>query len=298
MCGYDNVIIAEVICQKLGMMQKINRRKFLKLGLLGGIGTLIASYPFFIERYIFQLNTYRIPVSDLPSNFNGFTIAQLTDIHYGFLMPLMVIEQIVDRINMLQSDIIVCTGDYIHEQNGITQIDIVWTRLMKLSAKYGVYSVSGNHDHWGDTNRSLYWLEKSGQNVRHKAIPILKGEERIWIGGAGDYWEDKLGIDNAFQHVPSSECKILLSHNPDSADTKYETQVNLIISGHTHGGQVNIPFVGSPILPVRNKSYSSGFIKTGRTSLYISKGLGWAILPVRFNCFPEISVLKLVQEMT
>ncbi len=280
------------------MNEKVSRRKFLKLGLSAGIGTLIATYPFCIERYIFQVNTYRVPVSNLPSNFNGFTIAQLADLHYGFLMPLMVVEQIIHKINTLQKDVIVCTGDYILERNGTKQIDTVWPQLMKLNANDGVYSVLGNHDHWGNTDRSLYWLEKSGQSIRHKAVSITKGEERIWIGGAGDYMEDDLGIDDAFQHVPDSECKILLSHNPDSADTDYNTQIDLMISGHTHGGQVNIPFIGPPFLPVKNKSYSSGFMRTGKTNLYISRGLGWAILPVRFNCFPEISILKLVRDRT
>jgi predicted MPP superfamily phosphohydrolase len=132
--------------------------------------------------------------------------------------------------------------------------------------------------------------------VRQKAKPIIRGDESVWIGGAGDYGEDEIGIDKAFQHVVDKECKILLSHNPDSADTYFEAQVDLMISGHTHGGQVNIPFVGPPIFPVKNKSYSSGFIRTGRTNLYISRGLGWAILPIRFNCYPEISVLILIQE--
>jgi predicted MPP superfamily phosphohydrolase len=278
------------------MNEKVSRRKFLKLSLSSGVGTLIATYPFCIERYIFQVNTYRIPVPNLPSNFHGFTIAQLADLHYGFLMPLMVVEHIIHKINTLQKDVIVCTGDYIHERNETTQIDTVWPHLMKLNANSGVYSVLGNHDHWGNTDRSLYWLEKSGQSIRHKAVPIIKGEERIWIGGAGDYLEDDLGIDAAFQRVPDSECKILLSHNPDSADTHYKTRIDLMISGHTHGGQVNIPFIGPPILPVKNKSYSNGFVRTGRTNLYISKGLGWAIIPIRFNCLPEISVLKLVRD--
>ncbi len=278
------------------MKERISRRKFLKLGVPAGIGTLTAAYPFCIERYIFQVNTYRIPVFNLPSRFNGFTVVQLTDLHYGFLMPLRIVEKIIYKINNLQKDMIVCTGDYVLERNGTTQIDTIWPQLMKLNANDGVYSVLGNHDHWGNTDRSLYWLEKSGQSIRHRAVPIIKGEERIWIGGAGDYMEDDLGIDDAFQHVPDNECKILLSHNPDSADTDYNTQIDLMISGHTHGGQVNIPFIGPPILPVKNKLYSSGFIRTEGANLYISRGLGWAIIPVRFNCLPEISVLRLVHD--
>ncbi len=280
------------------MSEKISRRKFLKLGLSCGIGALIASYPFCIERYIFQVNIYRIPVPNLPPKFNGYTITQLTDLHHGLLMPQAVVEKLIHKANTLQKDLIVCTGDYTLEKNGTKQIDTVWPQLMKLNAKDGVYSVLGNHDHWGSTDRSLYWLEKSGQSVRHKAVPIIREEKKIWIGGAGDYMEDDLGIDDAFQHVPDSECKVLLSHNPDSADTDYKTRIDLMISGHTHGGQVIIPFIGAPILPVKNKIYSSGFIRTEGTNLYISRGLGWAIIPVRFNCLPEISVLKLVRDRT
>ncbi len=110
--------------------------------------------------------------------------------------------------------------------------------------------------------------------------------------------EDELGIDDAFRHVPDSDCKILLSHNPDSADTDYKSRIDLMISGHTHGGQVIIPFVGAPILPVKNKLYSSGHIRNEGTNLYISRGLGWAMIPVRFNCLPEISVLRLVRDGT
>ena len=280
------------------MNEKVSRRKFLKLGISCGIGALIASYPFCVERHIFQVNTYRIPVPNLPPKFDGYRIAQLTDLHHGFLMPQTVVEKIIHKTNTLQKDLIVCTGDYILERNATKQIDTVWPQLMKLNANDGVYSVLGNHDHWGSTDRSLYWLEKSGQSIRHKAVPIIKGDERIWIGGAGDYMEDDLGIDDAFQHVPDSECKVLLSHNPDSADTVYNTQIDLMISGHTHGGQVNIPFIGPPILPVKNKLYSSGFIRTEGTNLYISRGLGWAMIPVRFNCLPEISVLRLVRDRT
>ncbi len=194
------------------MDKQVSRRKFLKSGLSCGIATLIAAYPFCIERYIFQVNTYRIPVSNLPSSFSGFTIAQLTDLHYGLFMPQTVVEKIIYKTNTLQKDLIVCTGDYILERNGTKQIDTVWPQLMKLNANDGVYSVLGNHDHWGSTDRSLYWLERSGQSIRHKAVPIVRGEDRIWIGGAGDYLEDDLGIDDAFQHVPDNECKILLSH--------------------------------------------------------------------------------------
>ena len=209
-------------------------------------------------------------------------------------MPMTVVKKLLARVASLKRDVIVCTGDYINQLEKTEQIDTIWPELSKLTAPYGVYSVLGNHDHWANFSRSMYWLKKSGQNIRHKAISINKVAERIWIGGCGDYMEDNVGVDKAFENVPREDCKIALAHNPDTADTFFKTRVDLMICGHTHGGQVKIPFWRTPILPVHNKSYISGFITTPKTHLFISKGLGWAIIPVRFNCLPEIAVLKLM----
>ena len=276
-------------------MIPINRRKFLKLAIYGGTAALVGCYPVLIERNIVQINRYKIPLSNLPSSFQGFTIAHLTDIHLGFLVSKSFVEGIVHRTLKLNTDAIVCTGDYVHKRNTIKEIETVWPILSKLKARYGVYSVLGNHDHWADTGRSLYWLERTGQNIRHKCQPIYKGKDRILIGGCGDYWGDELEIDNAFFCSDEKDCRILLSHNPDSVDTQFDTPLSLVISGHTHGGQVVIPFLGAPILPVKNKNYSSGLIDTPKTKLFISRGIGWAIYPVRFNCYPEIAVLELIK---
>jgi len=270
------------------------RRNFLKSAFAGGAFIFAGSYPVFIERNIVQVNRYKIPVTNLPLSFHGFTLAHLTDIHLGFLVSEAFVEEIVQRTNSLNTDAIVCTGDYVHNRNTIEEIDKVWPILSKLSARHGVYSVLGNHDHWADSSRSLYWLERSGQNIRHQCKAIYKGKDRILIGGAGDFWGDKLNIDKAFSSSDQGDCRILLAHNPDSVDTEFETPLSLVLSGHTHGGQVVIPFLGAPKLPVENKAYSSGLIATPKTPLFISRGIGWAIVPVRFNCYPEIAVLELV----
>jgi predicted MPP superfamily phosphohydrolase len=204
------------------------------------------------------------------------------------------IENLVYRTNSLKTDIIVCTGDYVHDRNSTKEIDKVWPILSQLEAKSGVFSVLGNHDHWADFNRSLYWLERTQQNIRHKHKAIYRGQDRILIGGAGDLWEDQLKIDEVFPPSQKDECRVLLSHNPDSIDTNFMTNLSLVLSGHTHGGQIVLPFWGPPVLPVKNKQYSSGLIQTQKTTLFISRGTGWAIYPVRFNCYPEIAVLELV----
>ncbi len=273
----------------------MDRREFLKLAWYGGGAALLASYSVFIERNLVQINSYRIPVPSLPKAFNGFRVVHLTDLHLGVLASESFIEGVVKKANSVMPDIIVCTGDYVQAGNSTKEIDIVWPILLKLKAKHGVYTILGNHDHWADTEKSLQWLQRSGQSVRHSCKPIYKGKQRILIGGAGDYWEDDLNIDLCFSSSDEGDCRILLAHNPDSIDTKFQTPLSLILSGHTHGGQVSIPFYGPPVLPVSNKRYSSGLIETEKGNLFISKGIGWAICPVRFNCCPEIAVHELIK---
>lgn len=270
------------------------RRKFLKTLLYSGAGvSLMGSYTVFIERYLIQENHYRIFIKNLPREFSGFRILQLTDLHYGLLVPKMVIEYVVQRANSIKKDITVCTGDYITERNSTNRINTVWPMLEKLKAPMGVYSILGNHDHWADFERSLYWLDKTGQNLRNKVVPIEKKGKTIWLGGCGDLWEDEIKIDDIFSSSKPEEIKLLLAHNPDTADTGFNTKIDLVISGHTHGGQVYLPFIGAPLLPVKNRKYTSGLIETEKTSIFISRGIGWAILPLRFNCAPEIAVLHL-----
>jgi uncharacterized protein len=278
-------------------MNKITRRQFLKRALtFGGMG-LAASYPIFIERNIVLTNTYRVIVPNLPGAFSGIKIVHLSDLHYGPLVPLWLIRNVVERANRLKPDLIVCTGDYVHENKSTEQIDQVWPVLSQLTAPLGVYSVLGNHDHWADTVRSDYWLKQTRQDLRHKSVRIERQGQHLWLAGAGDFWEDHRSLDSVLAGIPDAECRIVLAHNPDTADTPYSTRIDLILSGHTHGGQVSIPFVGPPVLPVKNKNYSSGLKRSPRgCKVFISKGIGWAIYPVRFNCYPEIVLLELFPE--
>lgn len=267
----------------------------MKLCALGGAAGFAAAYPVFIERNIVLVNRYTIPVPDLPVEFAGFTIVHLTDFHYGLLVSLRFVEDVVARANRIPADVIVCTGDYVHERNSTAQIDTVWPVIARLRAPLGVYSVLGNHDHWAGTARSRYWLQKAGQNLHGKVKALERNGKRLWLAGGGDLWEDHIGFDGLLAGTDDRECRIVLAHNPDSADTGYSARIDLMISGHTHGGQVNVPFVGAPMLPVKNKSFSNGLVKARNgTRVFISRGIGWAILPVRINCYPEIAVLELV----
>lgn len=267
------------------MGEGLSRRNFLKFGAFCGVGSVTGAYGLFSALH-FDVNHYQIPVPNLPPSFHGFTIVQLTDLHHGFGIPIGVIDRVIAQVNALKKDVIVCTGDYIHGGDGYAAIDKVWSRLTALRAPSGVYSVLGNHDHmFNNTDDSLNRLEQSGQSVRHRALPITRGKERLWIGGAGDLWHDTLGIDEAFRNAPPEECKLLLAHNPESAETPFKTRVDLMISGHTHGGQIGVP--------PWSTSWS-GLHSRGGTQIFVCRGIGWYLVPIRINAPPEIAVLTLV----
>lgn len=262
--------------------------------MLPGVACMLGGYSFAIERTDVEVNHYRLALSRLPAEFEGFTIVHLTDLHHGPFTGEAFFEELVDRVNGMRKDIIVCTGDYVLSRNTTDEIDEIWPILSELKAPSGVYSVLGNHDHWADVQRSLYWLEKSGQGMRHRAILLERGGKRIWLAGAGDFWEDNRPLDPLLKSIPKEECRIVLAHNPDSADTLRAETFDLMLSGHTHGGQVRLPLFGAPFMPVRNKDYTMGLVRSrSGAPVFISKGIGTTI-PLRFNCAPEIALVELV----
>ncbi len=258
-----------------------------------GVAVLGTLYPVMIERYLIGVNTYHIPLKRLPPAFDGFTIVQLADIHYGYLTPMQVVDYVVRKANALAGDIIVNTGDNVIAKNGTRELDTVWPVLCNLNAPSGVYTVLGNHDHWASTAHSQEWLERSGQNLRHKATVIERDGQRLWLGGTGDLWEDRQSIDEVFATAPAGECKLVLAHNPLSILEPFQTQIDLMISGHTHGGQFRVPIINYVPISLEKRAFAAGLIDTARGRLFVSRGIGWSVLPYRFNCPPEIAVLVL-----
>jgi len=265
---------------------------------LKGAGAILGAfvvYIFFIERFIIRVNHYQVPVPYLPSEFAGFRIVQLSDLHYGPLQPLITARYAVWQANRQPRDIIVGTGDYVLEKDAHKKIDGIWPVLSRLHAPEGVYSVLGNHDHWANTEKSVEWLDKTGQNLRGKRLALERAGRKLWLVGGGDLWEDHMDFDALLAGIPQSDCRIVLAHNPDSADTAFNARIDLMISGHTHGGQFVLPFFGPPSNPVKNKNYTSGLKKSKNgLGVFISKGIGWGTFPVRLNCAPEIAVIELI----
>lgn len=255
---------------------------------------LCASYPVFIERHAVQVNLYDVFVPHLPPAFVGYRIAQLTDTHLGWLVTASFVQRVVELTNDVGADLIVGTGDFVHHRT--EEVRAVWPILTRLCARDGVGCVLGNHDHWADERESLTQLERSGFSLRHRVLPLERNGQRLLLFGAGDYMEDHFGLDALLDKARPDDCRIVLAHNPDTADQSRKGRIDLILSGHTHGGQIRVPGFGAPILPVKNKAYDQGIKAVGDTSLFISRGIGCVGVPARFACPPEIAVVRLLDE--
>ncbi|XDD48376.1 metallophosphoesterase [Leptospira sp. WS39.C2] len=267
--------------------------RFILIGLF-----ILVLNSFIFERYIIRFPVYEITSKKIPKSFDGYQIAVVSDLHYGFLNPEFWIHYVIRSINNKNPDLIVGLGDYVKKRNFNEELIGVWPLLKLLKAKDTEVFVNGNHDHWANHKLALSLLEESKKSLRNQTLKIKRGNDSITLGGLGDFWEDHIPIDTVFKKTNSSQFRIAIGHNPDSAESYHTEKIDLFIMGHTHGGQVRIPFLNfSPVLPVKNQKFDMGLKKTKWDELvFISAGIGWSILPIRFNCPSEVPILILRHE--
>jgi predicted MPP superfamily phosphohydrolase len=169
--------------------------------------------------------------------------------------------------------------------------------LRELKPPMGMFAVLGNHDVNSDHRWITEIIEANGIPVlRNRSVPIEKGIARFWLAGVDDVLEGKPDLDLTLRSVPPEETVILLAHEPDFADQAARHPVDLQLSGHSHGGQIWLPGIGAPWLPPLGREYPRGLRKVGGLTLYTNIGLGTIRLPVRLNCPPEITMLRLRRE--
>lgn len=278
--------------------KKSSRRKFLKLGLAVGtaIPLLSAVDAFTVEPHWFEVNRHEISIPNLPAELAGLTISHITDIHIGEHTTYEQAREIVRLSNAQNPDLVVMTGDYITKST--TQLDPLIELFRDLKSKHGIFAVLGNHDYASNTAR-MKSLAKSADielmGNEHRVLKI-KGK-KLCIAGVEDLWTKRTCLKTAMQNAPKNTPKILLCHNPDFAESMpRDLEIDLMISGHTHGGQVKIPFIGPVVLPINHKKYAEGLVQGPACKVFISRGLGMVGYPVRFNCKPEIPLLTIKPE--
>jgi predicted MPP superfamily phosphohydrolase len=275
----------------------INRRKFIgRTALLGVAGVLGPTAYGFWEAEHIRVTRRDVSVRNLPEPFVGKTLAVLADLHHGPYVSLSFVRKAVQLTNSLHPDLIALVGDYAHTGNK-THIELppCLEALSELSAPLGVFAVPGNHDM--KSNGAIYHEVIASTpllDVTNQNRPVELEGEKLWLAGVDDLWWGKPDLMRALLGVPDQAAVVLLSHNPDFAELKPDPRVGLILSGHTHGGQVYLPQFGAPWLPSRyGEKYRQGLVKGPASWVFVSRGIGEAGVPLRIGAPPEVCLLTL-----
>ena len=243
------------------------------------------------EPYMLTIEHQPIHLAKLPKQFDGFRIVQLSDVHHGPFSSREQIERAVETANRLKPDIIALTGDYISKERHYASPCA--EMLGKLKARYGVYAVLGNHDHWTDAKlitdlfraECIKVLINQGMRFEHAGAAF-------WLAGVDDTMVGLEDISLALAGSREDEMKLLLAHNPIVLRRAARAGIDLVLSGHTHGGQVAIRSERSASGRPRRRLLK-GLGRHGNTQIYVTRGLGTVILPIRYGCPPEVSLLEL-----
>ena len=259
-------------------------------GLAGASG--LAAYAGLFEPFDYEVTEQDVFVRGLPGRFEGFRVAQLTDLHHSRLVPLEEVRRVVGLANAARADLVVLTGDYTTARRNY--IEPCAEALGELRAPEGVWAVLGNHDHYNDAELTTRALERRGVRVLGNANTTLRrGPDELQLAGVDDWGWGKTDWARALRGLDPARPSLLLSHEPAVLDLPQARGLSLILSGHTHGGQVCLPLVGAPARFIEEFRYLRGLYERDGVQLYVSRGTGMIGLPVRLGARPEIAVLRL-----
>jgi len=286
---------------------RMSRRAFLARSTAGVVGVAtggLGSYASTVAPDRLKVRRYEVAIRDLPSGLDGLRIVHVSDTHYGPFISRGFLKEMVDRANRLDGDLVALTGDYVHftQASVETGIDV----LAGLRARFGTVAVLGNHDHWEGAaacraaftrarvplldNRRMF-LTPQGLTSR------ADGEHAMCIAGVGDLWEDDVRFGEVLGGLERTMPRLVLSHNPAAIETfNGPHRLDLMLSGHTHGGQVKLPLLGAPVTTgPHEQKYLGGLCYSDRCTVIVSRGVGLAGIPVRHRVPPEIGLVVLTQ---
>jgi predicted MPP superfamily phosphohydrolase len=281
----------------------ISRRHFIQSSV--GMSAGLALYSTVIARHWIEITQHDIHLDGLQPAFDGFKIVQLSDIHLDEFTEPVFLRHVIGRINDLQADLVLLTGDFINY--GLTSkkfaVGSAWqcaNLLTELKCDQ-VYGVLGNHDYFvgpGLVNEAL--VANKIKMLNNACVAIERGGARFWIAGVEDPLmgnpDPELAVPAAIRNSPN-EPVVLMCHAPDYVDDLLVhpagSGVDLMLSGHTHGGQVRLPMLGALQLPIMGRKYVEGLFHLDRMQLYVNRGIGTTGVPFRLNCAPEISLFTL-----
>jgi uncharacterized protein len=284
------------------------RRKFLSntAAAAGVVPLAAAGYGFVFGRVEFEKSFVRMMLPRLPKEFHGFRIAQLSDIHIGPFMTSSDVRHVVQITNELKPNLIVLTGDYITWDPDTQEAAV--DSLTGLKAPYGIYGCLGNHEMMTHTEASITKLfaQRDVKILRYERAPVQVGKETLNLIGV-DYEARRHGrydpghrvreyLESVGPLMMPDQVNILLSHNPNTFDRAAQLGIDLSLAGHTHGGQISLDFISPDFSIARLMTpYVKGHFQKPGGQLYVNRGLGTIVVPIRFDAPPEITLFELVR---
>jgi len=272
--------------------RRFSRRRFFKIAtqsavLLGGLGGYASAEPSWIEVEEISLRLPR-----LSPLFDGLRVAQISDIHMDEWMTRERLSSIVELVNAQRPDAVLITGDFVTAAAEPHAADL--TKALKNLRAPGAF-VLGNHDHW--TNPLVVRRAASEAGLRdltNEVWTMRRENQNLHFCGIDDLWAGQGDLPTVLRKTPPQGAAILLCHEPDFADAHADAgRFDLQLSGHSHGGQVRVPFLGAILLPQYGRKYQMGRYQVGAMTLYTNRGVGALPPRLRFNCRPEIAVFTL-----
>lgn len=268
---------------------------------LGISALLIVSclvWGFFIEPSHLVVHRETIQIDNWPKELSGLRIALIADIHTGGpYIDDHKLSKIVDLTNQQNPDLIVLLGDYMSPNSWHSrrvEPEVTAAAMKNLHAPLGVYAVLGNHDWWYNGGKVRRAFEANGIPVLDDEVAELKWQNgSFWLVGLADFWTRPQHVSDTVAKVPEGATVIAITHNPD-VFPNLPRRVPLLLAAHTHGGQVNLPLIGTPIVPSRNgRKYTAGHVFENGHHMFVTTGIGTSILPVRFRVPPEIVIVTI-----
>lgn len=295
-------IILERIVQHPGYVEfDARRRSFIRYsGMFIAGATFTASTYGAFRRSQYELTSIQIPIQNLPEEFSGTTISLISDIHSSIFMAKEEMKRYADVVNELQSDVIAVTGDFVNSM--VEEVYPFAEAFSSLRAPYGVFGVLGNHDYY---TRQVETVAKEVNNcgiklLRNTNVAIQKGNQKLYILGVDDVGSAGSAsqlFDVARTGIEVNTPTVLFCHRPYFFRQAARRNIDLTLSGHTHGGQiVFIKTSAGVIAPARMVSpYVAGLYTMGASQMYVSRGIGTVGIPIRINCPPEVTKITLVK---
>jgi uncharacterized protein len=279
--------------------QLLTRRNFLRLAVGSAAG--LALYAGEIARHEIETIQRSITLSGLPDAFAGMRIVQISDFHFAEYTEAFFLKEIVRKVNALTPDVVVLTGDFVSQgplrRHFAIRMGYQCAELLSEIQCPIRYAILGNHDAGVSAPAVTDALRTHGIPVlANRSVPLERGNQRLWFAGIEDALKQRPNLAAALPAGRRNEPVILLAHEPDFAEYALGHKIGLVLSGHTHGGQICLPFLPPLLLPEMGRQYVHGLFRLDDgLQLNVNRGIGAVLLPFRFRCPPEITVITLLQ---